>query len=139
MTPEAIGRHVTQFGFTMLENGFALDARQHIVHNLSSTRKSLMWARSPGSAFIIGNPARLEDYISLLSSQQYSYLMNDGGVVQIAYIFERDQIERHRLAYFPCPFLISSNDVSPFGDEGILDIIYDKLTTGLEENFLLKS
>jgi hypothetical protein len=139
MTPEATSRHVTQFGFTMLENGFALDARQHVVRSQTATRKSLIWARSVDSTLITGNPARLEDYISLLGNQDYSYLMNDGGVIQISYIFDRDQIERHRLTYFPCPFLISRRDLTPHGEEGILDFINDQLMTEVEENLLLKS
>jgi hypothetical protein len=138
MTPEATCRHVTQFGFTMLENGFALDARPHVVRSLTATRKSLMWARNVDTSLITGNPAHLEDYISLLGNQEYSYLMNDGGVIQVAYIFDRDQIERHRLGYYPCPFLISPTDLSPYG-EGILDLINDQFMTDIEENLLLKS
>jgi hypothetical protein len=139
MTTEATCRQVAQFGFTMLENEFALDARQHVVRSLSATRKSLMWARNVDATLITDNPARLEDYISVLGNREYSYLMNDGGVIQIAYIFDRDQIEGHRLVYFPCPFLISRRDLSPYGDAGILDLINDQLMTEIEENLLLKS
>jgi hypothetical protein len=139
MTTEATCRQVAQFGFTMLENGFALDARHHVVRSLSATRKSLMWARNVDATLITGNPARLDDYISVLGNHEYSYLMNDGGVIQIAYIFDRDQIEGHRLVYFPCPFPISRRDLSPYGDAGILDLINDQLMTEIEENLLLKS
>jgi hypothetical protein len=97
------------------------------------------WARNVDATLITDNPARLEDYISVLGNREYSYLMNDGGVIQIAYIFDRDQIEGHRLVYFPCPFLISRRDLSPYGDAGILDLINDQLMTEIEENLLLKS
>jgi hypothetical protein len=139
MTTEAKCRHVAQFGFAMLENGFALDAQQHVVRSLSATRKSLMWARNVDVALITDSPAHLEDYISILDNREYSYLMNDGGVIQISYIFDDDQIERHRLVYFPCPFLISRQDLSPYGDVGILDLINDQFITELEETLLLKS
>jgi hypothetical protein len=139
MTTEATCRQVAQFGFTMLENEFALDARQHVVRSLSATRKSLMWARNVDATLTTGNPARLGDYISLLGNREYSYLMNDGGMIQIAYIFDRDQIERHRLVYYPCPFAISRRDLSPYGDGGILDLINDQLMTEIEENLRLKS
>jgi hypothetical protein len=88
---------------------------------------------------MVGNPARLEDYIALLANQEYSYLMSDGGVIQIAYIFDGDQIERHRLAYYPCPFAITYRDLSAYGGGGILDLINDQFMTEIEGNLLLKS
>lgn len=139
MSAETVCRRATNFGFTLLGNEFAIDARQHFVEQLSATRKSMMWVRTAERSLMAGNPARLEDYISLLANQEYSYLMNDGGVVQIAYIFDRDQIERHRLAYYPCPFLIERGDLSPYAGGGLLDLINDQFMSEIEENVLLRS
>jgi len=139
MSAETICWRATRFGFTLLGNEFAIDARQHFVEQLSANRKSVMWVRTGDHSLVAGNPARLEDYISLLSNREYSYLMNDGGVIQVSYIFDRDQIERHRLAYYPCPFPITRRDLSPYDNRGILDLINDQFMTEIEENLLLKS
>jgi hypothetical protein len=139
MSAETICWRATQFGFTLLGNEFAIDARQHVVQQLSSSRKSVIWVRGGDRSLVVGNPARLEDYISLLTNQQYSYLMADGGVIQIAYIFDHDRIERHRLAYYPCPFVITRRDLSTYGDAGILDLINDQFMAEIEENVLLRS
>jgi len=98
----------------LLGNEFALDARQHFVEQHTATRKSVMWVRTGDHSLMAGNPARLEDYVTLLVNHEYSYLMRDGGVIQIAYTFERDRIERHRLAYYPCPFPITTRDINSY-------------------------
>jgi hypothetical protein len=139
MSAETICWRATRFGFTLLGNEFAIDARQHVVRQLSAIRKSIMWVRSGDHSLVVANPAHLEDYISLLTNQQYSYLMADGGIIQIAYTFNRERIERHRLAYYPCPFPITGRDISAYGEMGILDLINDQYMTEIEENVLLRS
>jgi hypothetical protein len=138
MSPETVCWRATRFGFTLLGNEFALDARQHFVQQHTATRKSVMWVRTADHSLMAGNPARLEDYITLLVNQEYSYLMHDGGVIQIAYTFDRDRIDRHRLAYYPCPFPITRRDVNSYNG-GLLDLITEQFMTKIEENLLLKS
>jgi|SRR5215510_9303021 len=114
MSAETLCWRATRFGFMLLGNEFALDARQHFVEQHTATRKSVMWVRTGDHSLMAGNPARLEDYVTLLVNHEYSYLMRDGGVIQIAYTFERDRIERHRLAYYPCPFPITTRDINSY-------------------------
>jgi hypothetical protein len=136
MTVESLCKRITQFGFTLLETDFALDARQHRVDKLSRTEKSLTWVRDTGSSLMTGS--LIADYLSLLERQEYSYLMSDGGVIQIAYVFDRSNIGRHRLAYYPCPFQIEPRELQMFGG-GILDFISDAFLPKLEGNLLLRS
>jgi hypothetical protein len=138
MSAETICWRVTRFGFTLLGNEFALDARQHFVEQHTAARKSVTWVRTGDHSLMTSNPARIEDYITLLANQEYSYLMHDGGVIQVAYTFDRDRIERHRLAYYPCPFPITRRDINLY-DGGLLDLITDQFMPNIEENLLLKS
>jgi hypothetical protein len=84
------------------------------------------------------NPAKVSDYISILERQNYSYLMMDGGIIQIAFIYQDRAIIRHRLAYHPCPFDISAHDVAAF-DGGLVDLIQNVFLDDLENNVLLRS
>jgi hypothetical protein len=137
MSAETICWRATRFGFTLLGKEFALDARQHSVEQHSATRKTVMWVRSGPQSLVIGNPARVQDYVNLVTSREYSYLMHDGGVIQVAYTFDRDRIERHRLVYYPCPFQITRRDTS--FDGGLLDLISEQFLPSIEENLLLRS
>jgi hypothetical protein len=64
--------------------------------------------------------------------------MNDGGVVQIAYVFRDSEIERHRLAYYPCPFPIEKDELQAFGG-GLVDFISEVPLTRMEETLQLCS
>lgn len=139
MTAESICRKATNFGFTLLENEFAIDARVHQVHTHSASKKSVRWTRTRQGSLMIDNPARLDDYIRLVKDLEYSYLMADGGVIQIAYIMSGGRIEGHRLLFFPCPFPIGPSDISPFSGGGILDAINDRFMNDPAENILLNS
>ena len=138
MSPEATCRRATQFGFTLLGNEFALDAKSHSIEQLSATRKSMRWVRGGESALIVDSPGRIADYISLLANREYSYLMNDGGLIQLAYIFERNEIDRHRLVYCPCPFAFTIRELNSYNG-ALLDLINDQFMPEIEETVLLRS
>lgn len=138
MSIEALCRRVTGFGFELLANDFALDARQHKVDRLSASQKALMWVRNPLNSLMSGNPARLVDYLTILENQEYSYLMRDGGVFQISYVFNGAEIERHRLCFHPCPFAITSRDIRNF-EGGLLELIQHSFMDRLEDNVLMRT
>ena len=136
MNVGALSRRVTEFGFTLLASGFALDARQHKVDILSRNRKSLTWVRNDDAALIIGS--QIGDYLSLLERQDYSYLMNDGGIVQVGFTFVGGEIDSHRLNFYPCPFAINGTELATY-DGGLLDYIIDAFMGDLEHNLFLRS
>ncbi|WP_315786113.1 MULTISPECIES: DUF2290 domain-containing protein [unclassified Bradyrhizobium] len=138
MSVEALCRRVTDFGFRLLANDFALDARQHKVERLSGSRKTLMWVRDPLNSLMSGNPARLADYLTILENQEYSYLMRDGGVFQISYVFDGAEIERHRLCYHPCPFALTFRDIRDF-EGGLLELIQNSFMDRLEDSVLMRT
>ncbi|MFB9262213.1 DUF2290 domain-containing protein [Bradyrhizobium erythrophlei] len=138
MSVEALCRRITDFGFQMLANDFALDARQHKIEQLSAAQKTLMWVRNPLNSLMSGNPARLADYLTILENQEYSYLMRDGGVLQISYVFKGMEIERHRLCYHPCPFAVTFGDIRDF-EGGLLELIQNSYMDRLEDSVLMRT
>lgn len=90
---------------------------------------------------MIDNPSTVGDYISIIEKRDYSYLMNDGGVIQIAFVYDGDRISRHRLLYYPCPFLIDPHGMegSDGGSLPLIDFITDTFMDDLEDNMLLRS
>jgi hypothetical protein len=71
--------------------------------------KELSWQnRKPGILKGVYYPL---EYQSLLDRQQYSLLLSDGSFFQFYYSFNsKDELEKVRLAYFPCP--ISTRDTA---------------------------
>lgn len=138
MSAEALCKRVTQFGFTLLEHEFALDARQHKVAKLRGQTKTVIWARAGDETLITANPLRVADYLSLLQRQEFSYLMRDGAIVQIAYTLTKSAIDKHRLAYYPCPFHINPSELRRY-DGGIFDYIIENFMGDVEANVVLRS
>lgn len=138
MSVNAISRRVTAFGYKLLSLEFAMDARQHLVRKSSEHIEQLSWARDWSRPIGLGCPAGLADYFNLLESQDYSYLMADGGVVQIGLWFDRGEITGHRLHYFPCPFIVSPEDVGVFSG-GLREYIDDTFSAAYEKHFVSRT
>lgn len=139
MSLAALSRRITEFGFNLLGSDFALDARAHVVSQLSRTRSTLMWAREdPDASLIIDDPARIMDYLALLERKEYSFLLRDGAIIQLSFTFEEGAIDRHRLVYYPCPFSIDFDLMHDF-DASLSDIIREVYLGDLENSVALKS
>lgn len=139
MSLAALCRRINEFGFNLLENEFALDVRAHVITPLSGTRSTLMWARNDRDAsLIIDDPARIMDYVELLERKEYSFLMQDGAILQISYTFDQEAIQRHRLVFYPCPF---SLDASLIDDPEVSfsDLIRGVYLDDLENSVALRS
>ena len=139
MSVAALARRITQFGFDLLSRDFALDARAHVRAPLTRTRASLMWVRDdPDASLIIDDPTRIMDYVTLLERKEYSYLMYDGAIVQVSYVFEGEAIDRHRLLYYPCPFSIDVSLLEQF-EASLSDLIREVYMEDLERSVVLSS
>lgn len=139
MSIAALARRITQFGFDLLGNEFALDARAHVTERLSNTLSSLIWSREdPDASLIIDDPARIMDYIALIERKEYSYLMHDGSIIQISYTYDAGEIASHRLLYYPCPFQIDISILNEFGAT-ISDLIREVYLDDLQGSVSLVS
>ena len=97
-----------------------------------------MWVRDRDRPLMVENPSTIDCYRTLIEAQDYSYLMNDGAVIQIALTYDGRRIARHRFLYHPCPFLVTKGELDKFGGE-LLDFIDDTFIGRIESSLLLRS
>lgn len=139
MSLAALCRRINEFGFELLAKELALDARVHTLETLSRTRSTIMWRREdPSATLMVASPPKVGDYLALLEGGEYSYLLGDGSLIQIAYTFEGDAIERHRLLYHPCPFVLD-NELLQIPDVTISDLIREIYLSNVEHELALKA
>ena len=138
MNVEKLCTHITNFGFDLVGAELALDANSHVATKMSENRTSLKWVRSRDVPLMIGTPSTFDGYRSLIETKDYSYLINDGGVIQIALKYDGKRIEAHRFLYHPCPFPVTKAAVDEFGG-GLLDFIDGTFMDDVEDNLLLRS
>ena len=89
-------------------------------------------------AVTLRNVPYSEAYADLRAARSYNILTPDGGMVQFLYFFQRNQITKHRLSFFPSPDLIEYQNASELyeEDERYADIV-DKgvVTTPIRFDF----
>ncbi len=104
MSISGLCKRVSSFGFTLLEQGYALDAQQHALSVVKGGVRALSWVRDGSTALILPASPRVDDYLKLLQNREYSFLMHDGAAVQVLYQYNGSSLVKHRLLYWPCPF-----------------------------------
>jgi hypothetical protein len=138
MSLASLVRRITEFGYLLIERGFALDARAHRLLTLSKDEAAIIWSKSGGQGMMISNPARLKDYIDLIDTKNYSYLMMDGAIIQMSFLFTKEKIAGHRLLYYPCPFELDNELINETGSS-IVDFIKEVCLPSIEKDIILKS
>ncbi|GAA0586727.1 DUF2290 domain-containing protein [Rhizomicrobium electricum] len=139
MNAESLCSRVSSFGYFLLEKGYAQNANPHKVIKGPSHRKDVIWVRSSVSGNLVSAcPARLVDYLALLRAGDFSFVLDDGSIVQIAYIFDGASVVRHRLLYYPCPLAIAPLDMIGY-EGGLADFIEENFSERLDEYLLLRS
>jgi hypothetical protein len=66
-----------------------------------------------------------EIYSEIAARRSYSIKFVDGGVVQLSYFFEQEELKKHRLAYYPSPLLRSFQECPEdyLADQLFLEIV----------------
>lgn len=81
----------------------------------------------PDLSISLRNISYIDTYNSLNSSKSYNIKMIDGALIQMAYSFERDNLIKHRLAFFPSPELSEfQNNYEVYETDEIYADIIDK-------------
>ena len=88
-----------------------LDSNQCQIRQIAAKEYFVAWQGSHGLAQVFDeeqNP--LQTYAAIVQNRFYSALLEDGGLLQIAYHVRGDQVVNHRLCFFPCPITLTEND-----------------------------
>ncbi|WP_201526384.1 DUF2290 domain-containing protein [Psychrobacter frigidicola] len=85
----------------------------------------------PDLSISLKNISYIDTYHSLNRSKSYNLKMIDGALIQMTYSFERDNLIKHRLAFFPSPELSEfQNNYEIYEmDEVYADIIDKNIVT----------
>lgn len=124
MKPSTIARKLTDLGFALLQENLALDAKAHISSAVGRDRYRISWVRDDnlGGSLISSSPFMIAEYIQTLRDHEYSYLLSDGGLIQISIELTRGEVSKHRLAYYPCPFDLKG-ELDTITEFGLIDYI----------------
>ena len=121
MTPNQVFSQVRDLIDLLLDNEIAITANS-VVCERSGPRSRITWQSSIGSWMPLTQSefATIEEYRNYILNQSYSVVLFDGSLMQVTYDFHRNDIEGHRLCYYPCPFEVDPGDLQILP---ILDVV----------------
>ncbi len=132
MTPNDARSEITRLAADLLRSGLAVSINSPIVdrdgHAVRVTWPT--WRNEPG--LFSSNPSSsLLEYRKFVAGNHFICLMRDGGIIQISFDFENNEVSGHRMCFYPCPVLLPSEFAVSDTDE--LDLVLlDELQAHIE-------
>lgn len=109
MTPRGVRNEIENLLGILIGSEIAILASPAVLLPLATGSERVTWAPGQGSGELFRTETcTIDCYSSWLGSGEYSAILLDGAILQITYDFRGRSLSGHRLAYIPCPF-----DVSP--------------------------
>lgn len=103
---------------SLIRYGFSEDQNFPSVRNVGS-QKHISFNGFSDVSIALRDVSYEEIYQKLEELRQYNVKLLDGALIQILYCYERDELIKHRLCYFPAPSFESfQNDPELYLDEG---------------------
>lgn len=103
--PGEIRQDINRIIACLVEIGLASD--QNFVSERAHPNGylSITFSKAQHVSIAIKNRPYVEIYRDLASARAYNVRMLDGALIQMMYMFRNEELERHRLAFFPAPHL----------------------------------
>lgn len=105
ITPEKVKKNINGLIFLWQKSGFLYDSRNHNLFFKPARITEVTWG---DDAFVLKGTefSTISEYCALIENRQYSMLLSDGSFFQISYSFQRGEIVKHRLCWYPAPIKI---------------------------------
>ena len=91
----------------LVSESLAIDQNFAVLKQLPGRGSSVQYADAPNYSSMLKKIPYIELYEEQAADRLYNFRMIDGALVQMSYEFNgRQQLVRHRLAYWPSPLLL---------------------------------
>ncbi|MDB5823094.1 MAG: hypothetical protein JWR21_1798 [Herminiimonas sp.] len=87
----------------LTEGGLLIDGNPLVALRFKNKAR-LSWSASANLAYLFTEHSSIEQYVEVLQRRDFSFCLFDGGLIQVDYTVEDDEVVAHRLCYIPCPF-----------------------------------
>lgn len=133
MSPTGIRAEIERLLGSLLEHDLAIITRPVVAEHHHPVVRVTWEASGDGAPFLdVEDFSRLVDWRHAVENGHYSVMLGDGSLLQISYVFRRNELESHRLAYLPCPLQFAPGDLREEGD--VLGIYEFWLQTAFEDS-----
>ncbi|WP_430233283.1 DUF2290 domain-containing protein [Nitrosomonas communis] len=110
-TPQSIKRQIDDLVAKLIELGLSDDQNVTVLKQTGSTSFRITFSGDIAISAALKNRDYVSVYEELVNARAYNLKLLDGAMVQMQYEFSDETLLRHRLAFFPSPYL------TPFQEE----------------------
>lgn len=103
LTPSQIAAQIRNLDIFLLENSLADKLNSASVKQYPEKKTEIGISSCRDISFTLESMKYEELYKESYDRKLYNYLMLDGALIQIHYLFQDEEIYKHRLAYLPSP------------------------------------
>jgi len=128
MTPKNIDASIKKLTASLIDKGICIDSNFSFERNIDKGVEVTF--RGAGNiSFSLKDILYIEIYKELNNKRSFNMKLIDGSLLQMMYLFKKDILLQHRLAFYPSPELPSFQDEadSYMQDELFIDIIHRKI------------
>jgi hypothetical protein len=137
-TPNQLRTEIEDLVADLLEANLAIATRATLIQK-AGTNSFVSWASGVPVSVFEEEFGSIAEYLAYLNNAQYTCVLYDGALIQLSYVYARDEIVKHRLGYYPCPLRVERNDYSAELDFGeAVGLLFDSETLAvLDESHLV--
>ena len=122
----------------LIENGICDSQKFARLKQVSATQAEVSFDASANFSKILRNIPYTEMYEEIKREQDYNIALADGALIQLQYVFEGEEVIKHRLAFLPSPDLTAyQNDPEIYESDVIFAEVVAKnvVTTPIRFDF----
>lgn len=110
--PKRLRSEIADLLFQLYEHGIVIATRPVVLQS-SAGITHVTWDPAPGAGSLIdfGDFATVGEYRRVVADGHYTAMLFDGSLLQLSYVFGGKDLLKHRLCYYPCPVLLSREDL----------------------------
>lgn len=115
-----------------LDAEIVINSNEVVFNQYDINCYSISWHTNPSLSYLFKYPegfiktSPISHYIQILKHNDFNIMLADGSLIQIAYKIEQDNVQWHRLCYFPCPICFDSSDLEQFSVLELFDVLSDQ-------------
>ena len=110
---------------SLIENGLADDQNSSILRQLSRRKWEVSFGGAEHVKIAMDDIDYADIHMELSNKRSYNAKLVDGGLLQMMYCFEEEELVKHRLSYYPSPNLrpFQEDPEAYLHEELFLDIV----------------
>lgn len=106
ISPEVILNQIEKINAILIEEGYSKHQNFSFIKNYNDNFRIVTWQTNPNLSSTFNETYNYKNVYDIYKeNKNYTILLIDDAILQISYEFKKNTLMKHRLAFFPSPYL----------------------------------